>query len=63
MPGQEFGNAAADVLFGDVNPAARLPLTMPNFENEINFTTAQWPGLNNGEDAYYSEKLLVGYRW
>ncbi|EGD72488.1 hypothetical protein PTSG_00514 [Salpingoeca rosetta] len=63
MPGQELGNAVADVLFGDENPAARLPLTFPNIDNEVGFTERQYPGLDNAAQAYYDEKLLVGYRW
>lgn len=65
MPGQEAGNAIADVLFGDVNPSGRLPLTMPNKENEIGFTQEQYPGVPKirPADATYSEKLLIGYRW
>jgi beta-glucosidase len=65
FPGQEFGNALADVLWGDVNPSGRLPLTMPNQENEIQFTQAQYPGLPalNPTSADYSEKLLIGHRW
>jgi beta-glucosidase len=61
MPGQEFGEAIADVLLGDVNPAARLHHTMPNIENEIQMTDSQWPGINL--TATYTEKLEVGYRW
>lgn len=62
MPGQEFGNALADVLFGSINPSARLPVTLPNVENEVGFTKAQFPGIGHPPDAYYSEELLVGYR-
>jgi beta-glucosidase len=58
---QEYGNAITDILMGDVNPSAKLPLTMPNIENEVNFTQSDWPGIN--KVATYSEHLLVGYRW
>lgn len=44
MPGQEYGNALMDVLFGDTNPTARLPITYPNKENEVGFTQDQYPG-------------------
>jgi beta-glucosidase len=61
MPGQEYGEAVADVLLGHVNPSGRLPLTFPNIENEVNFTKSMWPGVDR--TATYSEKLNVGYRW
>lgn len=66
MPGQQAGNAIADVLFGAVNPSARLPLTFPNKENETAFSPAQYPGYpdpKNPTYVNYTEKLLVGYRF
>ena len=42
--GSQAGNAIADVLFGDVNPGGKLPITFPNKENETEFSPAQWPG-------------------
>ena len=61
-PGQEDGNAIASVLFGDVNPAGKLPLTFPRTADKIPTSTPQqWPGVD--AKSIYSEKLNVGYRW
>ena len=63
MPGQESGNALADVLFGFVNPSGKLPVTIPNIDNEIGFTPEQYPGVGRPPEAAYSEEFLIGYRW
>ena len=63
MPGQAFAGAISNVLFGNVSPSGKLPLTFPNSENEQKMTTEQYPGLNNGENATYSETFYFGYRW
>ena len=63
LPGQEAGNALADVLFGTVNPSARTPVTMPNKDNEVGFSAAQMPGVGQPPEATYLEQLLIGYRY
>ena len=59
-PGQECGNAIADVLFGDVSPSGKLPLTFPA-RLEDNPAYINYPG-ENGK-VFYGEDLFVGYRY
>uniref|UniRef100_UPI00384CD16F discoidin domain-containing protein n=1 Tax=Kitasatospora fiedleri TaxID=2991545 RepID=UPI00384CD16F len=60
--GQEFGEAIAALLFGDVNPSGHLPITFPASLSQVPANTpAQWPG--TGGTVQYSEGLKIGYRW
>src|SRR5436305_936903 len=60
-PGEEDGNAVADVLFGRFNPSGKLPITFPRRESDVPANTpAQYPGVNG--TATYSEGIFVGYR-
>jgi beta-glucosidase len=61
-PGQENGNAIAAVLFGDVSPSGRLPITFPRSDRQTAVASRRrWPGVNGV--AHYDEGLRVGYRW
>ncbi len=61
-PGQESGNAIAAVLFGDVDPGGRLPMTFPASESQGPAAhLAQYPG--TGGEVHYDEGIDVGYRW
>jgi beta-glucosidase len=61
-PGQEAGPAIARVLFGDVDPGGRLPVSFPVNEADIPAAgnPAQYPGV--GTRVEHSEGVLIGYR-
>ena len=72
--GQQQGNVVADVLFGDVNPSGKLPISFPAYEGRTPTGTAvQYPGtppyiaapssdISSLPQAQFSEGLNVGYR-
>ena len=61
-PGQSDGTAIAALLYGDVNPSGKLPVSFPKSLADVPAATqAQWPGVNN--QVQYSEGLDIGYRW
>lgn len=60
-PGQEGGKAAAEILFGDVNPSGRLPATFERRweDNPVHDSYYPAPGTNR---VVYKEGIFVGYR-
>lgn len=61
-PGQEAGSSIAAVLFGDVNPSGKLPVTFPASEQQGPARTfLEYPG--DGHTVNFDEGVFVGYRW
>ena len=74
--GEQFGPALAGLLWGDVNPSAKLPMTFPvSIADTPTNTPEQYPGVfSDGSttrpagsteirQVEYSEGLQVGYKW
>lgn len=63
--GSEAGNAIADVLFGEVNPSGKLPMTfaksLQDYAAHAKGDAEMYPGVDG--DVKYKEGLDVGYRY
>ena len=67
--GEQMGPALAALLFGDVDPSGKLPMTFPKSlaDTPTAGSPAQYPGVRAPGAAIrqvdYNEGLKVGYRW
>src|SRR5882672_7408116 len=60
-PGQEGGTALAEVLFGDVNPSGRLPVTFERRWEDNPASASYYPAAGTNK-VVYKEGVFVGYR-
>ena len=58
--GMEAGHSYADVLFGDVNPSGKMPITLPK---QLADTAPIALDDYNEHDSLYKEGVFIGYRW
>lgn len=60
-PGQEGGRALAEVLFGEVNPSGRLPVTFERRWEDNPAHDSYYPAADTNR-VVYKEGVFVGYR-
>jgi len=75
--GSKGADAVANILFGDINPSGKLPITFPRSERDMPHPTMTLPTpeqldksavMKTGEakatfEVHYDEDLKVGYKW
>jgi beta-glucosidase len=62
--GMEGGNALARILFGDVNPSGKLPMTFPkHLQDHPSQKLGEYPGDTTTLQVHYFDDIYVGYRY
>ncbi len=63
--GMEGGNALAKIIFGDVNPSGKLPITFPKkLEDNPSYKLGEYPGdTAQTLQVNYYDDIYVGYRY
>jgi beta-glucosidase len=60
--GMEGGNAIAKIIFGEVNPSGKLPVTFPKkLADAPAHKLGEYPG--DGKTVHYKDDIYVGYRY
>jgi beta-glucosidase len=61
-PGMEGGNALAQILFGEINPSGKLPVSWPvKLQDVPAHALGEYPG--NDTTVVYKDDIWVGYRY
>lgn len=63
-PGMEGGTALARIIFGEVNPSGKLPMTFPKkLSDSPAHALGEYPGNSDTTNVQYEEGIFVGYRY
>jgi len=64
QPGQEAGDAVAEIISGKVNPSGKLATTFPMDYKDVP-SSKSFPGIpvEKPLDSFYNEGIYVGYRY